>query len=163
MLDATERPAPGAFWPGNPYFAPAHVIRGTVYVSAGRLDEAIAEYTAAINIMDGMRGQLATPCWYYDRGIARLQNGDQAGADADFTAGDAVLAQAPMTSVEMVRARGLYCRGVAKLKVGDQSGRAEWMLRRRLRPTSSQTCSGCTAWRASSPERIAIGLNRKTL
>jgi hypothetical protein len=54
--------------------------RGFVYLRLDRLDEAIADYDAALKLNPKMAGPL------YGRGIARQKKGDQAGGDADIAA-----------------------------------------------------------------------------
>jgi tetratricopeptide (TPR) repeat protein len=60
--------------------------RGLVYLRLNRLDEAIADYDAALKINSSLVGAL------YGRGLARRKKGDQAGGDADIAAAKAIKA-----------------------------------------------------------------------
>ena len=57
--------------------------RGFVYLRLSRLDEAIADYDAALKLNPKMAASL------YGRGLAKQKNGDQAGGDADIAAAKA--------------------------------------------------------------------------
>jgi tetratricopeptide (TPR) repeat protein len=54
--------------------------RGFVHLRLGRIDEAIADYDAAIKLYPKF------PPALYGRGLARLKKGDRAGSDADIAA-----------------------------------------------------------------------------
>jgi tetratricopeptide (TPR) repeat protein len=58
--------------------------RGFLYLRLGRLDEAIADYDAALNTNPRLPESL------YGRGLAKRKKGDQAGGDADIAAARAV-------------------------------------------------------------------------
>jgi tetratricopeptide (TPR) repeat protein len=58
--------------------------RGFVYLRLNRLDEAIADYDAAIRLDAKQVGSLC------GRGLARHKNGDQAGGDADIASAAAI-------------------------------------------------------------------------
>jgi tetratricopeptide (TPR) repeat protein len=60
--------------------------RGFVYLKLDRIDEAIADYDAALKINPKLPGSL------YGRGLARQKKGDQAGGDADIAAAKAIKA-----------------------------------------------------------------------
>jgi tetratricopeptide (TPR) repeat protein len=59
---------------------------GFLYLRLGRLDEAIAEYDAALQTNPRLAGSL------YGRGLAKRKKGDQAGGDADIAAAKAIQA-----------------------------------------------------------------------
>jgi tetratricopeptide (TPR) repeat protein len=58
--------------------------RGLVLLKLGRLDEAIADYDAALNIY------ARSAIGLYSRGVARRKKGDIAGSDTDITAAKAI-------------------------------------------------------------------------
>ena len=58
--------------------------RGLVYLKLGRLDEAIADFVAALSIDPKLAFAL------YGRGLARQKKGDQAGGEADIAAARAL-------------------------------------------------------------------------
>jgi tetratricopeptide (TPR) repeat protein len=60
--------------------------RGFLYLRLNRLDEAIADYDAALKINPKQVGAL------YGRGLAKQKNGDPAGGDADIAAAKAIKA-----------------------------------------------------------------------
>jgi tetratricopeptide (TPR) repeat protein len=59
---------------------------GFLYLRLGRLDEAIADYDAALKTNPRLAGSL------YGRGLAKRKKGDQAGGDADIAASRAIQA-----------------------------------------------------------------------
>jgi tetratricopeptide (TPR) repeat protein len=59
---------------------------GFLYLRLGRLDEAIADYDAALKTNPRLAGSL------YGRGLAKRKKGDQAGGDADIAAARAIQA-----------------------------------------------------------------------
>jgi len=58
--------------------------RGLVLLKLGRLDEAIADYDAALKVY--AKG----PTALYGRGVAKRKKGDVAGGDADIAAAKAI-------------------------------------------------------------------------
>ena len=58
--------------------------RGLVYLKLGQLDNAIADYDAALRLDAKLAGSL------HGRGMARLKKGDAAGGNADITAAKAI-------------------------------------------------------------------------
>ena len=60
--------------------------RGFLYLRLGRLDEAIADYDAALKTNPRLAGSL------YGRGLAKRKKGDQAGGDAEIAAARAIQA-----------------------------------------------------------------------
>ncbi len=60
--------------------------RGFVYLKLDRLNDAIADYDAALKINPKLPGAL------YGRGLAKQKTGDQAGGDADIAAAKAIKA-----------------------------------------------------------------------
>lgn len=60
--------------------------RGFAYLKLGRPDDAILDFNAALEA----NSKLATSL--YGRGLAKLRNGDRAGADADMAAAKAIKA-----------------------------------------------------------------------
>jgi tetratricopeptide (TPR) repeat protein len=59
---------------------------GFLYLRLDRLDEAIANYDAALKTNPGLAGSM------YGRGLAKRKKGDQAGGDADIAAARAIQA-----------------------------------------------------------------------
>jgi tetratricopeptide (TPR) repeat protein len=64
----------------------ALTARGLVHQRLGRLDEAIADYDAALKVYPGF------PFALYGRGLTKLRKGDRAGGDADIAAAKAIFA-----------------------------------------------------------------------
>ena len=58
--------------------------RGFVYLKLNRLDEAIADYDAALKVNPKLAGAL------YGRGLAKQKKGDQAAGDTDIAAAKAI-------------------------------------------------------------------------
>ena len=64
----------------QPHSASSYINRGVVYERLGQLDEAIADYTLAINLVEDY------PLAYYNRAAAYQKQGDWKRADADLEA-----------------------------------------------------------------------------
>ncbi len=101
----------------NPRDSAAHAALGTVYQKLGRIEQALAQYTAALS------GDAANPVALANRGELRLKAGDRLGAD-DLA--QAVAADPHGETSAGRRARGLVkaitlgtIRPVGKAKVAD--------------------------------------------
>jgi Flp pilus assembly protein TadD len=57
--------------------------RGFAHLKAGRYDQAIEDYTLALDILSNAET-------LFGRGVARLRRGNQAGGDADIAAASAL-------------------------------------------------------------------------
>src|SRR5262249_8497571 len=88
---------------GNPRDTAARAALGTVYQKLGRVDEALAEYTATLS------ADPKNPVALANRGELRLKRGDRAGFDDLARAVDADPAAAPAAGR---RAKGLV-KGIA--------------------------------------------------